>query len=203
MCPSGLIIGLKTSPLCFSVEDIIPHEALWIVANVISPLGEWNLNCIQTTITGHVLDRIKQTRLSNIVNTEDKIQWKSSSNGIISSKSFFKFLAGEDEEDSGIEWKRIWKVDCLQKLRLVMHKRLPTNVYYNRIGMEVDNKCGRCQIHKESMDHLLRYCLNSMDVWKALIPQLYWDWFFGTEFEVWLKANLNDENRIGLRMNKY
>ena len=52
------------------------------------------------------------------------------------------------------------------------------------------------------MDHLLRFCSSSMDVWKALIPQRFWDWFFGMNFENWLKENLKDARRIGSFLNQ-
>lgn len=164
-------------------------------------MGGGDLNTIKTMIPSHLLTKIRNIQL-NGSREEDKIVWKGSKGGIISSKSFFQFLSKEDDEQPDFNWNIIWKLDCPQKLRffmwLVVHGRLPTNEYRVKIGIEGVEDCNICLLAIDSLDHLLRTCPKSQQVWSNIIPLSKMNWFMNAPFKEWINDNLKDKKKIWL-----
>lgn len=104
--------------------------------------------------------QILNLRLEHDRDQPDKAVWKGSQNGVMSSKALFKFLSKEDNATDTSNWARIWKLNCLPKIRMfvwiLLYGRLPTNEYRQHIGLTDDASCLRCQLAPESILHLLR-----------------------------------------------
>lgn len=132
--------------------------------------------------------------------------WRGSVNGVPTSKAFYNFITRTDSEDLPQTWNWIWKIPCPQKIRffiwLAKHERLPTNEYRVKLGLSSTDLCLRCNQHSESIIHVLRDCLKSAEVWKALIPWSKYQAFFSTHLSQWLKHNMEDNDKIGVTLKR-
>lgn len=125
------------------------------------------------------------------MNTTDSSVWKGNASGVITARSFYKYLMHGESSMVGVSWSWVWKLWCSQKNRffvwLVLHGRLVTNEYRVRIGIGSEDMCPSCSAHSETIQHMLRDCTNTRQIWHSLLPPDAIRNFFNQPFLPWLR----------------
>ncbi|KAL5760498.1 hypothetical protein ACOSQ2_019336 [Xanthoceras sorbifolium] len=115
-------------------------------------------------ITGNVVHKIASLHVGS---GTDKLIWGGSSKGEFSVK--IAYGVGMDCEDTPWQWRFIWNLKLSSKilafLWTLLHEKLLTNVQRVTRGLTRDPSCPRCHLGDESIEHLIRDCRVSMDVW--------------------------------------
>ena len=78
---------------------------------------------------------------------------------------------------------------------LLLWKRLPTKESVSKWSNDGD-WCPVCLLQAESQLHVLRDCPRAMTLWKSLVPSLYWNSFFDSNWRAWLRCNLLNHTLI-------
>lgn len=74
------------------------------------------------------------------------------------------------------------------------HGRLVTYAYIYKLNLCGPN-CIVCPNVTEDILHVLRDCNPAMTVWKSLIREPYWNRFFETDLQDWIRLNLTNRCR--------
>lgn len=128
--------------------------------------------------------------------TTDRLIWRGTKNGVMSSKSFFKFLTRGATSSGTHNWLIIWKLNCLPKIRvfvwLILHGHLPANAYRQHLGLADSDSCPRCHTSSETILHLLRDCPQSMAICRHLVPPRNWQEFTTSNIPDWILTNVSE-----------
>lgn len=94
------------------------------------------------------------------MNVKDVCTWKGCTDGVPTTRSFFKFLSRDESNFSFSRWEWICKLYCPQKLRffvwLLVHDRLPVNAYRKHIGSSDSDLCDHCGTYSETVLYMVR-----------------------------------------------
>lgn len=94
-------------------------------------------------------------------------------------------------------WGRIWKLRVSERCKMLMwlavHGRLLTNVAHCKRGLTSNASYPLCDDDVENVQHVLRDCPGTLDLWKQIVPQQLWNKFCHLNFDHWVRWNLNSQ----------
>ncbi|KAK8623001.1 hypothetical protein V6N13_117897 [Hibiscus sabdariffa] len=130
----------------------------------------------------------------------DTSGWSGEDKRLISTRSAYDFLFQGSELGDTVIWKRIWKLEVPQRIRvfiwLTFQERLLTNVERVQRHIVVLDLCEICRGGREDIEHVLRSCSAAKGVWIRALPLEVRESFFSLPFHDWLRTNLFDASFI-------
>ena len=118
---------------------------------------------------------------------DDMVAWHYDHRGIFSVKSAYHVLedkreqskikqasssSGSDSEEADNLWGRIWKLDCIPKIKQFFwrfaHNSLPLRMNIARRGMDIDTRCPMCGLLDEDGGHCFLKCKQVKRCWQNL-----------------------------------
>ncbi|KAK4285196.1 hypothetical protein QN277_001926 [Acacia crassicarpa] len=127
-----------------------------------------------------------------------QIRWRWAKNG-----QFYVKLAYDSLSNDAIPpnpmWGKIWKLKIPERCKvftwLVLHKRLLTNASRHKRGLTSDSRCPVCDAEIENLQHVLRDCPETLNLWKSVVPQCLWSKFSSLSFDHWFQWNSSYKDR--------
>ncbi|GLT58280.1 hypothetical protein SLA2020_311850 [Shorea laevis] len=176
------------------------------VSHAITPSAEWDEALLRHLLPRTVIEQILAIMISLFGQQMDEVFWNGSPDRTFSVKSAFCLL--QQHRVSRIQhrrnWKWIWKLQCLEKIKLFVWLLWRGRVLTNSIRFErhfaATPVCPRYAQGVETPLHLLRDYCHSRLIWEtsADLP----NGFFTSDFEEWLSKNANETlSNGGLRQN--
>ncbi|KAM1304224.1 hypothetical protein ACFX2F_021920 [Malus domestica] len=204
---SSIWLGLKQlwpsfySSLQWSVGDGRKISFLydnWLGTTLLSNIGEvdiiplnskvkdfiqdakWSLPIVFTSSFPHLSEKIMKTPLP-IAHMDDALFWTGSSSGTVSAKEAFLFFSSHAPHK---KWaKMVWHQSIQPRKSLVVwkacHGRLLTDDLLQRRGVALASCCAFCHNARESCDHLLLHCPQTVALWKWIFI------LFGKPYDPW------------------
>ncbi|XP_028120068.1 uncharacterized protein LOC114317531 [Camellia sinensis] len=158
--------------------------------------GNWNTDFIATIVTHQDLQEITKIHRPRFVTYTDAPSWIGTSGGNFSVASAHKLLINQDFE--GRDWTWLWKIKLPHKLKsflwLILHDRLLTNQMRLKRHMTTFDLCPRCGLYSEDLDHLLRKCSFTRDIWTAIQNFNWWEEGCRQPLTEWVVSNLKNKN---------
>ena len=177
------------------------------IKDVVDYAGRWDWSSIQMLFPDKVLRDIMATPITFSTRIEDRLAWKHSVKGVFDLKSAY-LLATDVIGDASFNGQWIWKLKMLPRIQMFvwkcMHLSLGVNQCLVARGLLMDACCPRCHCEVESILHLLRDCLLSMNVWHHLGRQVNSSNFFSLSLQEWLITNATSKlhHNMGLPWNQ-
>ncbi|GLT29235.1 hypothetical protein SLA2020_041140 [Shorea laevis] len=162
-----------------------------MVADVITPEGEWDLNLLSNLFPAETVDVIRAIPLTRNAQLQDNMFWTGSMDGSLMVKSAYQLIQAQWNLANPLidSWRWIWKLQCAERIRifiwLVIHGRLLTNSIRVARHMSSSFTCPRCNLSDETPIHLLRDCYYAQIIW-GMLGFATAD-FFTMELLSWLK----------------
>ncbi|KAA3470487.1 reverse transcriptase [Gossypium australe] len=138
---------------------------------------EWNREVVEYTFGADEADKILRIPLAKYPH-DDLLAWRGEPTGVFSVKSSYKLLQSFDPNTYAIQlsyidfYKKMWCIDLPTKLKINMWKAswnyLPTRVNLLHKKLTTDASCPRCGLETETLNHLLRECPISVEMWSYL-----------------------------------
>lgn len=107
---------------------------------------------------------------------EDKLIWNHSQDGKFTMNSaYINIQASSNNQGSSTskDFMWIWKFNAPKKIKtflwLLLHKRLPTSIFLNHIGMGVPSTCKQCPTHQEDISHIFFHCPKAFTFWTSIL----------------------------------
>ena len=115
-----------------------------------------------------------------IVDVKDRVRWGESKDGTFSVKALYK--ASESDSTGCFPMKIIWNSSMQPKVSFfaweVTWGKVLTLDQVQKRGWTLANRCYLCQVHEESIDHLLLHCKKTREVWKLFFTLFAVHWVF-------------------------
>ncbi|KAJ8433992.1 hypothetical protein Cgig2_012685 [Carnegiea gigantea] len=115
------------------------------------------------------LNQITSIQVYPEAGIQDEIFWGKTSSGLFLIQTAIAMLWGDNSSDDRLIWKKIWKVEVPQKMRLLMwlvpQGVLMTNTNRVRRGMASKPECNMCPGLLEDTSHIFRTCERVREVW--------------------------------------
>lgn len=160
-----------------------------------------DLQQLWTHIPNVIKEKIKAIELNFGADRHDMIVWKGSSDGVPTTKYFFRFISQTKDQGNPNEWQCIWKLKCPQKLHffiwLTAHDKLITNGFHASIALDDPNHCPRYQQETENIIHPLQDYPKSNEVWESFLLHSKLHRFFRLPLKQWIRDNINGVARVG------
>ena len=154
----------------------------------------WSLHNLSFELPSELIEDIKATPFSNDPNTQDSLAWAFSKDGWFSIKSAYllaRDLNPLNPRMDYVSW--VWKMDAPPKilffLWLCLHNSLPTCTILGSRGLNLSLSYPICNEDYESIDHLLRRCKTTVELWQKLEFPLYLVDSFNKLLAEWLLVN--------------
>ncbi|KAL5763937.1 hypothetical protein ACOSQ2_016531 [Xanthoceras sorbifolium] len=127
----------------------------------------------------------------------DKLIWGLSNGGNFTVKSAYDLQCGVAEVTEW-DWNFIWRLKLPPKIThflwLLLHGRLLTNVHRCSRGLDDVATCPRCNISNEDLNHLLRDCNYSINIWRSIWGCGRASTLLKGDLNTWLRCNLKDKS---------
>ncbi|CAL1353808.1 unnamed protein product [Linum trigynum] len=181
-----------------ALEEIPEEKKEQLVADLWEPDSGWRLDEFQSLLPQQVVDQIRAAIVDPLAAEEDRPFWSLTANGSFSASSTFKALQHQNPEVNQHYWKRIWKLQVLERVRvfiwMAVQGKLTTNSIRKHRHLTQDDSCIECRGIPETNVHCLRDCRKAKTVWTKIVDgQREFD-FFNSNYDDWLKANLMDDS---------
>lgn len=163
------------------------------VYEVVDNNGEWKLDQVQTCLPPSVIQKIQSMRPPNPLAGRDKVKWRLTTDGSLTTSSTCKWLKNENESQQREVWRKIWKFKVPERVKIFMwqvtHQRLPTKMITSK-WRDGSTTCESCHRVPEDQLHALRDCEWTRRLWQKLVSRTRQAAFFGVNWETWLKRNI-------------
>ncbi|CAN1181981.1 Putative ribonuclease H protein At1g65750 [Linum perenne] len=131
---------------------------------VISPTEHLDLEAL---VSSFVLESGESRGRGN-----DSWNWGEEPDGNFSIRSAYRLILELDNQTSDPDWKYFWRWRGPSRVQhflwLAMHNKLLTNSERKRRHLTDFSSCPRCNVHEESVSHILRECNYATAVWNQL-----------------------------------
>ena len=160
--------------------------------------GKWHLEGLATVLPRDIMDKIKVVPIADDSSLEDIVIWSHVSSGEYSTKSGYVWLLAQPGHScvNGL-WNWIWSLKAPEKFKfliwLIFHDALPTNAMRVTRHLAHDASCPWCACPVEDVNHCLRECAITVDIWKW-IGLWQPNNFFSLELKRWIKVNSKGPN---------
>jgi len=160
--------------MCISdLEVNIPQELIGAkVADLTDVDDNWNWSMLEQWLPASVLQKIQAITTPDLANGEDTLNWPGDRHGIFSVAAAYHRLCNFTDAAPVVDWKRIWKLKLLERVRCFMwtfcHNRLLTNYRKSKMGIG-SPMCDVCANTIEDELHVLRDCPKAMALWISVV----------------------------------
>ncbi|KAL5733002.1 hypothetical protein ACOSQ2_032694 [Xanthoceras sorbifolium] len=155
----------------------------------------WASDC--GSLANHAAVALNDTLLSEKVNdyvVEAGWNLRKLAIGNFSVKTAYNLML--DSDSPPWQWNFIWKLKLPPKvltfLWSLLHGKILTNDHRRARCLTTDSSCPRCFSGLESIDHLLRGCRSSVDIWNQVCAGFSSSTTFSDSFISWIYANLKN-----------
>ncbi|XVE53745.1 hypothetical protein DITRI_Ditri03aG0027400 [Diplodiscus trichospermus] len=197
-------------PPTYKVVRPIVDPTPLTVDKIIGADGQWNEDLIQSFFSTEDQSAIMSIHLAQN-KCDDALVWRDSDTGLLTTKAAY-ILAKDLYNDSTITaennstiWSYIWSAAASPKIRVfwwrIVRGIIPVFSILQHRGLDVLNICPACNMHGESIFHVLVQCELSRKVWLTLLGSnsqedlaflfSISDWL--VFFDFWKSHNLFDE----------
>ncbi|XP_074299645.1 uncharacterized protein LOC141630789 [Silene latifolia] len=188
--------------ICLSDHTLnpIPEETLRAtVSDMWCEFNGWKWDLFADLLPQPILLRIASISLVHDPSLEDSLYWQGTSSGKFTIKSALGYLKGIDYDQlpESPVWPTIWRLPVQQRLRMFLwlaaHGRLIVNVNRVRRNMGDDPLWPRCHATEETVEHLLRSCPISIQIWNLVGINPSNAFFFNIPFEESLTKSASND----------
>ncbi|KAL5831020.1 hypothetical protein ACOSQ4_016374 [Xanthoceras sorbifolium] len=159
--------------------------------------GSWDIHKLRDVVPEALVHRIICVYANGNVNKHDKLIWGLSNGGNFTVKSAYDLQCGVAEVTEW-DWNFIWRLKLPPKIThflwLLLHGRLLTNVHRCSRGLDDVATCPRCNISNEDLNHLLRDCNYSINIWRSIWGCGRASTLLKGDLNTWLRCNLKDKS---------
>ncbi|KAL5832773.1 hypothetical protein ACOSQ3_016447 [Xanthoceras sorbifolium] len=159
--------------------------------------GNWDIHKLRAVVPEALVQRIICVYANGNVNKHDKLIWGLSNGGNFTVKSAYDLQCGVAEVTKW-DWNFIWRLKLPPKIThflwLLLHGRLLTNVHRCSRGLDDVATCPRCNISNEDLNHLLRDCNYSINIWRNIWGCGRASTLLKGDLNTWLRCNLKDKS---------
>ncbi|KAL5815472.1 hypothetical protein ACOSQ4_026113 [Xanthoceras sorbifolium] len=161
--------------------------------------GDWKFNLLCECLPLEIVNHILSIHAGGDSSGRDTLLWGHSKNGYFSVKSAYSLI--HDNVNVVLwKWKLIWKIKAPPKilifLWIMLHGKTMTNVHRNFRGLTNIADCPRCGAVYEDLEHLLRGCPRSINIWENCCKDSTKFLEFKGDWETWMHKNLTLNSRI-------
>nr|AIK35195.1 LINE-type retrotransposon LIb DNA [Ipomoea batatas] len=193
--------GKKPLITATNTHDAGQHEPTTVSA-FIDNQRNWDIQALSNLLPPSTINDIRAVPLPAANQQVDKLTWPHSNSGLVSVSSAFSFISGHDDSDNSYAW--IWKLPCVEKVKLfiwkIMENGLLTNSERRRRGLLEAATCPSCGTNDETIDHLFRSCDVAVNCWEAAAPPTAFMYSFHLPVTVWMEKSCasNQTNGRGI-----
>ncbi|CAN1126735.1 Putative ribonuclease H protein At1g65750, partial [Linum perenne] len=174
-----------------------PGQEEAVIADFCDQSGAWDVDSLARMLPANVLRSVVGMTPPCPDLEDDAPVWGLEPHGSYSVKSGYLLAKEMGEGVHNAIWKRVWSWKGPQRVRqflwVAIHKRLMTNVERRRRHITNNAECGLCVNEEESMDHILRGCTLSRQVWCSTLSISTADDFFSINLDEWWKKFISDK----------
>ncbi|XP_057426304.1 uncharacterized protein LOC130719710 [Lotus japonicus] len=163
--------------LCDRVSFVNIADTQLVVADLWDN-GQWNFHLLYTLLPPDIEDEVRNIHVPHIRSHFDALRWWHDTGGCYSPSTAYHSLYNQ-AEDGFANWRKVWKAKVPERvcffLWLVSREALPTNFRRFQSHLAVSAGCPRCDADTEDVDHLLRGCPDSRNLWSyfcSVLPPL-------------------------------
>lgn len=158
----------QTPTLRECIQGALGQRKNLLIINDLWLNNQWDLSKTFFEIHSPLANKIKATTPNNL--NHDIPTWSHTSNGLFSSTSCHNLLNSHPNTNQDFNW--IWNKKCPNKMKFLLwkylHNKLPTRVYLNHIGINIDPICSLCKQDRENISHIFIHCIAVKDFWAQL-----------------------------------
>ncbi|KAL5789176.1 hypothetical protein ACOSQ2_004064 [Xanthoceras sorbifolium] len=159
--------------------------------------GSWDIHKLRVVVPEALVQRIICVYANGNVNEHDKLIWGLSNGGNFTVKSAYDLQCGVADVTEW-DWNFIWRFKLPPKIThflwLLLHGRLLTNVHRCSRGLDDVATCPRCNTSDEDLNHLLRDCNYSINIWRSIWGCGRASTLLKGDLNTWLRCNLKDKS---------
>lgn len=136
--------------------------------------GGWNWQEFGSSLPAIISLKIASITLSTNEVDEDCIGWRGTTSEEFSVKSAHAVKAGWDMLQGWKGWSCIWKLQLQERAEVFVwtmaHDMVLPNAARCRRGLSITVDCGTCVNKVDDLQHLVRVCFKSSEIWYQLVP---------------------------------
>ncbi|KAL9444513.1 hypothetical protein AB3S75_017659 [Citrus x aurantiifolia] len=129
----------------------------------------------------------------------DKIFWSFDPRGVVTVRTAYDSICNQNPAIKDEIWNLAWSWKGPQSIRLflwqIMHGSLKTHGELVRRHIPVSLACDRCGAPVEDILHALRDCPCIKRVWRCLVSEGDYNFFFHANLREWIVANLQNKSK--------
>ena len=190
---------LGNGPLCTQADFVHIFDTNMTISDIWQN-GQWCFDSLSTSLPVDV--RALVLAKGPISMDDDGWIWLPQVDGNFSTKlAYLWMLCLMRNIPSNPRWKRVWKLKCPEKVKLLLwlcyHKARPMASLRYPHGLSSFPTCSKCNAPEETIEHCLRDCAASRQVWVymgfAVEPG-----FFTLSYEVWIDSFVRKRRNGGV-----
>ncbi|GAU31578.1 hypothetical protein TSUD_54010 [Trifolium subterraneum] len=163
--------------------------------------GGWNLNFLRDNLANNIVNQVLALPDPNNGDGPDTMGWEGSNTHQFTVQSAYLLQFGDILTQGG-DWKSLWDWEGPHRIQtfiwMAVQERILTNLRRSKWGVGISPLCTRCGRDDETMIHVLRDCIYSIQVWLHLVPSNFITDFFTFDCRNW---NFNNINKLGIGAN--
>ncbi|KAK9988335.1 hypothetical protein SO802_028574 [Lithocarpus litseifolius] len=181
----------SNGPLRSIIYGPLTREEEEIKVKDLASIDGWNWGKLSLILPPKIFLEIQAMPRSHFANEEDRIISNATANGNFNLSSAYILANGEAPQFFDGKW--IWKLKVLPRIQsfiwMCFHNSIATRERLASRGLQVDTVCPMCNLHPETIIHLLRDCHVAASCWQSLgMGVLSFD-FFSLDLRSWLANN--------------
>ncbi|WCJ31853.1 Polynucleotidyl transferase ribonuclease H-like superfamily protein [Euphorbia peplus] len=183
----GPLILLSTGP----ISEGTLHLS---VADMVDDIGRWRWHLFHHLLPDMCNLSIVAYLVCHTSGDSDQCFWMGTSSGIFSVKSAYELIADEVNSTTHRIWDFIWKWPGPNRIRcflwLIAKGRILTNQERKRRHLTDEDICCRCNLHPESIIHVLRDCPIARSLWIQVLPHVDFEKLIAINEDIWFERCL-------------
>lgn len=140
-----------------------PESSDLLVSSFLNLDGSWNLLDCFSVVFLHVTELILDAKVDMLAS--DVLLWKYSSNVVLSSKTIYLHLIGQDAHTVGSSANFLWNSSHLVLTWQLLKGQFALDEVLTRRGFALALRCHLCKVHVESFSHLFICCAYASSMW--------------------------------------
>ncbi|XP_026459959.1 uncharacterized protein LOC113360698 [Papaver somniferum] len=170
------------------------------VSDLMDDEGKWNSQLIHRVFDKDSRKKISMLDIVYDGTKKDTLIWIGTKDGSVSVKSAYNFLCDRNHVNTPVEWKRIWKLNIMPRVKIFLWKTLseclPVRELLGR-HTPIDLHCPLCNNYViESVNHIFTKCIFSEAVWRGLSFSHHFYSAVNLSYKDWFLVWLNDRDNI-------
>ena len=160
----------SNGPFRSTIHGPLTREEKEIKVKDLASLDGWDWGKLSLIIPPKIFLEIQAMPHSHFANEEDRIIWNTTTNGNFNLS--FAYILANGEAPQFFNGKWIWKLKVLPRIQsffwMCFHNSIATRERLASRGLQVDTVRPMCNIHPDTIIHLLRDCQVAVNCWQSL-----------------------------------